>query len=153
MFLKVDSAYPEDQGGGKARLDPDTMLQLRLSPGDLIYIEGKRRTVAKVWRMMVNDWNQGKIRIDSFTRANAEVSIGDRVQIAKVTEEIEAERILLALQLELDLPGEGLHGAETCCIACIVDIFPQAADPVPAHLRFALVRLKEAHLERGCGGP
>jgi transitional endoplasmic reticulum ATPase len=96
MFLKVDSAYPEDQGGGKARLDPDTMLQLRLSPGDLIYIEGKRRTVAKVWRMMVNDWNQGKIRIDSFTRANAEVSIGDRVQIAKVTEEIEAERVVFA---------------------------------------------------------
>ncbi|HDR73628.1 MAG TPA: AAA family ATPase [Methanoculleus sp.] len=96
MFLKVDSAYPEDQGGGKARLDPDTMLQLRLSPGDLIYIEGKRRTVAKVWRMMVNDWNQGKIRIDSFTRANAEVSIGERVQIAKVTEEIEAERVVFA---------------------------------------------------------
>ena len=96
MFLKVDSAYPEDQGGGKARLDPDTMLQLRLSPGDLIYIEGKRRTVAKVWRMMVNDWNQGKIRIDSFTRANAEVSIGDRVQISKVTEEIEAEKVVFA---------------------------------------------------------
>ncbi len=96
MFLKVDSAYPEDQGGGKARLDPDTMLQLRLSPGDLIYIEGKRRTVAKVWRMMVNDWNQGKIRIDSFTRANAEVSIGDRVQISKVTEETEAEKVVFA---------------------------------------------------------
>jgi len=96
MFLKVDSAYPEDQGGGKARLDPDTMLQLRLSPGDLIYIEGKRRTVAKVWRMMVNDWNQGKIRIDSFTRANAEVSIGDRVEISKVTEEIEAEKVVFA---------------------------------------------------------
>jgi transitional endoplasmic reticulum ATPase len=96
MFLKVDSAYPEDQGGGKARLDPDTMLQLRLSPGDLIYIEGKRRTVAKVWRMMVNDWNQGKIRVDSFTRANAEVSIGDRVQIAKVTEEVEAEKVVFA---------------------------------------------------------
>ncbi|MDG6257589.1 MAG: CDC48 family AAA ATPase [Methanomicrobiaceae archaeon] len=96
MFLKVDSAYPEDQGGGKARLDPDTMLQLRLSPGDLIYIEGKRRTVAKVWRMMVNDWNQGKIRIDSFTRANAEVSIGERVQIAKVAEEVEATKVVFA---------------------------------------------------------
>ncbi|HZD42808.1 MAG TPA: hypothetical protein VE134_01990, partial [Methanomicrobiales archaeon] len=53
IFLKVDSAYPEDQGGGKARLDPDTMLQLRISPGNIVFIEGKRRTVAKVWRSMV----------------------------------------------------------------------------------------------------
>ncbi|MBQ3684765.1 MAG: hypothetical protein II925_04190, partial [Methanomicrobium sp.] len=34
--LKVDSAYPEDQGCGRARLDPETMLYLRVSPGDLI---------------------------------------------------------------------------------------------------------------------
>jgi transitional endoplasmic reticulum ATPase len=96
MFLKVDSAYPEDQGGGKARLDPETMVQLRLSPGDLISIDGKRRTVAKVWRMIVNDWNQGKIRIDNYTRMNAGVSIGDRISISKVTEDIGAEYVLLA---------------------------------------------------------
>jgi hypothetical protein len=54
VFLKVDSAYPEDQGAGKVRLDPETMLQLRLSPGNIVYIEGKRRTVAKVWRSMVS---------------------------------------------------------------------------------------------------
>ncbi|MDD4566875.1 MAG: ATPase, partial [Methanoculleus chikugoensis] len=81
IYLKVDSAYPEDQGAGKARLDPDTMLQLRLNPGDLVAIEGKRRTVAKVWRAMVNDWHQGKVRIDNFTRLNTGASIGDRVKI------------------------------------------------------------------------
>jgi transitional endoplasmic reticulum ATPase len=101
MFLKVDSAYPEDQGRGKARLDPDTMLQLRLSPGDLVYIEGKRRTVAKVWRMMVNDWNQGKIRIDSFTRDNADVKIGDRVEISKVLEVVEAKKAIIAPPVDL----------------------------------------------------
>ncbi|KUG19484.1 MAG: CDC48 family AAA ATPase [Methanomicrobiaceae archaeon] len=96
IYLKVDSAYPEDQGAGKARLDPDTMLQLRLSPGDLIVIEGKRRTVAKVWRAMVNDWHQGKVRIDNFTRLNAGASIGDRVRISTLTEEVEAKRVVLA---------------------------------------------------------
>ena len=39
--LRVDSAYPGDQGGGKARLDPETMLLLKISPGDLVAIEGK----------------------------------------------------------------------------------------------------------------
>ncbi|NVO66703.1 CDC48 family AAA ATPase [Methanofollis tationis] len=96
MYLKVDRAYPEDQGGGKARLDPDTMLQMRLSPGDLVEIVGKRRTVAKVWRAMVSDWQQGKIRIDKFTRENAVVSVGDRILVRKIEQEVEAKRVVLA---------------------------------------------------------
>jgi transitional endoplasmic reticulum ATPase len=96
IYLKVDSAYPEDQGGGKARLDPETMLQLRVSPGDIVMIEGRRKTVAKVWRALVTDWNQGKIRIDNLTRANVGVSIGDRVRITSITDEIEAKRVVLA---------------------------------------------------------
>ncbi len=101
IYLKVDSAYPEDQGGGKARLDPETMLQLRVAPGDIVLIEGRRRTVAKVWRALVTDWNQGKIRIDNITRANAGVSIGDRIRVAKLTEEIEAKRVVLAPPVDL----------------------------------------------------
>jgi transitional endoplasmic reticulum ATPase len=92
----VDSAYPGDQGGGKARLDPETMLLLKISPGDLVAIEGKRRTVAKVWRALVEDWNQRKVRIDNFTRQNAGVAIGDTVKIIKISEEVEARRIVLA---------------------------------------------------------
>src|SRR5665647_2900327 len=38
--LRVDSAYPGDQGGGKARLDPETMLLLKISPGDLGRLKG-----------------------------------------------------------------------------------------------------------------
>jgi len=94
--LRVDSAYPGDQGGGKARLDPETMLLLKISPGDLVAIEGKRRTVAKVWRALVEDWNQRKIRIDNFTRMNAGVSIGDTVKVVKIIDEVEAKRIILA---------------------------------------------------------
>jgi len=94
--LRVDSAYPGDQGGGKARLDPETMLLLKISPGDLVAIEGKRRTVAKVWRALVEDWNQRKIRVDNFTRLNAGVSIGDTVKVVKIVEEIEAKRVVLA---------------------------------------------------------
>jgi transitional endoplasmic reticulum ATPase len=96
LHLKVDSAYPGDQGGGKARLDPETMLFLKISPGDIVAVEGKRRTVAKVWRSLVEDWNQNKVRIDNFTRMNAGVSIGDTVKISKIQEEVEAKRVVLA---------------------------------------------------------
>jgi transitional endoplasmic reticulum ATPase len=94
--LRVDSAYPGDQGGGKARLDPETMLLLKISPGDLVAIEGRRRTVAKVWRALVEDWNQRKIRIDNFTRMNTGVSIGDTVKVVKIVDEVEAKRVVLA---------------------------------------------------------
>ncbi len=96
IFLKVDSAYPGDQGGGKARLDPETMLYLKISPGDIVSVEGKRQTVAKVWRSLVEDWNQNKVRIDNFTRINAGVSIGDTVRITPIRDEIEAKRVVLA---------------------------------------------------------
>ena len=96
IHLKVDSAYPGDQGGGKARLDPETMLYLKISPGDIVAVEGKRRTVAKVWRALVEDWNQNKIRIDNFTRMNAGVSIGDTVKISSIKDEVEAQRVVLA---------------------------------------------------------
>jgi transitional endoplasmic reticulum ATPase len=96
IHLKVDSAYPGDQGGGKARLDPETMLYLKISPGDIVAIEGKRRTVAKVWRSLVEDWNQHKVRIDNFTRTNAGLSIGDTVKISTIKDEIEAKRVVLA---------------------------------------------------------
>jgi transitional endoplasmic reticulum ATPase len=101
IFLKVDSAYPGDQGGGKARLDPETMLYLKISPGDIVAVEGKHRTVAKVWRSLVEDWNQNKVRIDNFTRTNAGVSIGDTVRISPVKDEIEAKRVVLAPPVDL----------------------------------------------------
>ena len=96
MYLKVDSAYPEDQGMGRCRLDLATMQQLRLDPGDLVYLEGQRRTVAKVWRMQSQDWGHDIIKIDNFIRLNAGVSIGDRIQIQPVEDEIEVQRVLIA---------------------------------------------------------
>jgi transitional endoplasmic reticulum ATPase len=149
VFLKVDSAYPEDQGAGKVRLDPETMLQLRLSPGNIVYIEGKRRTVAKVWRSMVSDWHQGKVRVDNFTRANAGIAIGDRVKVTAVEEEVEAKRVVLAppedmpRQIPINYPGVANR---------LID-YPVVKNdlvPIPAGLPFMqaqLVAFKAVHVE------
>jgi len=83
IALKVNQAYPSDSGRGIARLDPDAMLKLRISPGDIIEIEGKRTTVAKVWRAPKRDWGREIIRIDRFIRENAGVSVGDTVKVRK----------------------------------------------------------------------
>jgi transitional endoplasmic reticulum ATPase len=84
ISLKVNQAYPSDSGRGIARLDPDTMMRLQISPGDIIEIEGKRATVAKVWRAPKRDWGKNIIRVDRFIRENAGVGVGDMVKVRKV---------------------------------------------------------------------
>jgi transitional endoplasmic reticulum ATPase len=93
--LEVAKAYPNDSGRGIARLDPDTLLHLKLSPGDIIEIEGAETTAAKVWRADRQDWNTDTVRIDGFTRQNADVGIGERVTIRKA-EATKADSLVLA---------------------------------------------------------
>lgn len=95
LYLKVAKALPSDFGRGIARIDPNTLLELKLSPGDIIEIEGKRTTVAKVWRAEKQDWGQEMIRIDGFTRQNADVGIGERVKVKKAAVK-DATHIVLA---------------------------------------------------------
>ncbi len=90
VSLKVDSAYPTDQGCGRVRLDPVSMETLGVSPGDIVRITGQKTTAAKVWRSTTTDWNVEKVRIDKYTRANAGVSLGDRVTVSKIEEEKKA---------------------------------------------------------------
>jgi len=93
--LEVAKAYPNDSGRGIARLDPDTLLHLKLSPGDIIEIEGAETTAAKVWRADRQDWNTDTVRVDGFTRQNADVGIGERVTIRKA-EANTADTLVLA---------------------------------------------------------
>ena len=93
--LEVAKAYPNDSGRGIARLDPDTLLHLKLSPGDIIEIEGAETTAAKVWRADRQDWNTDTVRIDGFTRQNADVGIGERVSIRKADAK-KADTLVLA---------------------------------------------------------
>lgn len=95
ITLTVAKAYPNDSGRGIARLDPHTMMILQLTPGDIIELEGKRATSAKVWRADRIDWDQDIIRIDGFIRQNSGAGIGDHVKIKKADVKI-ANRIVLA---------------------------------------------------------
>jgi len=95
ITLTVAKAYPNDSGRGIARLDPHTMMILQLTPGDIIELEGKRTTSAKVWRADRIDWDQEIIRIDGFIRQNSGAGIGDHVKIKKADVKI-ANRIVLA---------------------------------------------------------
>lgn len=76
---KVAKAYPNDAGRGIIRVDPDALVELDLSPGNIVALEGSETTGVKVWRADHEDWESDTIGIDRFTRQNAGVSIGDSV--------------------------------------------------------------------------
>ncbi len=81
--LTVAEAVQTDVGAGKARIDAQTRVELDLSPGDIIQIEGKRTSAAVVWRMLSEDENKGIIRIDGLVRKNVGSSLGDHVKVIR----------------------------------------------------------------------
>ncbi len=111
ITLKVNQAYPSDSGRGIARLDPDAMLKLRISPGDIIEIEGRRKTVAKVWRAPKRDWGKNIIRIDRFIRENAGVGVGDIVKVRRADYQ-PAKVVILAPLRKMDFRVYGMDIGE-----------------------------------------
>ena len=95
VVLKVAEGLSQDVGAGRARLDTETRMQLGVSPGDIVEIEGGRKTGAVVWRARPVDEGKGIIRIDNLTRKNARVGIGDKVIVRKAHPKV-AERVVIA---------------------------------------------------------
>jgi transitional endoplasmic reticulum ATPase len=83
MILRVQEAFPQDLGLGRARINNATKKELELEIGDIIAIEGKRTTAARVFRTQLEDEGKDIIRLDSITRNNISVSIDERVTISK----------------------------------------------------------------------
>ncbi|MEA2055855.1 MAG: ATPase, partial [Candidatus Thermoplasmatota archaeon] len=95
IILKVSEAFQQDVGYGRARIDHQTRIELDLSIGDIIEIEGTKNTAAIVWRAHPTDEGKGILRIDNLTRKNAGASLGDRVKIRRA-EINEAKKLSLA---------------------------------------------------------
>jgi transitional endoplasmic reticulum ATPase len=93
--LKIAEAFQQDVGYGRARIDHQTRLNLDLSIGDVIEIEGTKNTAAVVWRAHPTDEGKGIIRIDNLTRKNAGTGLGERVKIRKA-EVKEAKEVTIA---------------------------------------------------------
>ena len=49
LFLKVKEAKPRDSGRGIARIDPDITDLINITPGDVIIINGKKKTACLAW--------------------------------------------------------------------------------------------------------
>lgn len=102
--IKVAELKSGETGRGIARLDPELMDILGIKVGDIVQIDGNRKTVAKVLRGAPEDANRGIIRIDGSTRRNAGVSLDERVSIKKIMAK-NAEKITFSPTEQLRLQG------------------------------------------------
>jgi transitional endoplasmic reticulum ATPase len=93
--FKVKEALPKDVGRAIARIDPEDMKNLGLDVGQIVEIEGKRRTAAKVMPCYAEDRGKKIVQIDGITRENAKVGLDEKVTVEK-SENKPAKKITLA---------------------------------------------------------
>jgi len=83
--MRVAEAKQRDIGKKRARIGPDAMDYLKVSPGDVIQITGKKSTCAIVWPSDEDEKYPDTIRIDGQTRNNTDVGLNDTVTIKKIS--------------------------------------------------------------------
>ncbi len=84
VSLKVIKALSFDLGKGIARIPLADMKKLGANVGDVIEIKGQESTVAKVVPLSPEYQREKVIQIDGIIRRNANVGLGDRINLRKV---------------------------------------------------------------------
>jgi transitional endoplasmic reticulum ATPase len=97
LTLRVAEAKPRDVGRGIARLDPQDLAKIGVEVGDIIQIEGGRKTAAKVMPAYPEDRGKSLIQIDGLLRGNAQVSLDERATAQKTSFSL-ADKIILSPQ-------------------------------------------------------
>jgi transitional endoplasmic reticulum ATPase len=107
MHLQVAGAKPRDVGKGTARLPASVFDALGVEEGAVLEISGKRSTAIIALKAYEEDEGIKVIRLDGLQRANANVGIGDSVEVA--TAEVRpARRVVIApAQPNVQLSGSG----------------------------------------------
>ena len=96
LVLKVGELTSRDEfGRGIVRIDAKTMQKLGIREGDILEIQGQRKTGSLAVRAYPADIGLNIIRMDGITRRNAGIGVGESVKVAKARVS-EAKRVVLA---------------------------------------------------------
>lgn len=112
ITLKVKEALAKDVGRALARIDPADMQSLGLEVGDIIVIEGKRQTPAKVMPCYADDRGLGLIQMDGIVRANAQAGLDEKVKLVKADYKPAGKVTLVALTDAGALSKNGATGGK-----------------------------------------
>ena len=82
--MRIGEAKQRDVGKKRARIGPEAMDYLKVTPGDIIDVMGSRSSCAIVWPVDEDEKFPDIIRIDGQTRKNIGGSLNDIVKVKKV---------------------------------------------------------------------
>jgi transitional endoplasmic reticulum ATPase len=83
LQLKVAETLSRDVGRAFARMDPEDLARLGVSAGDILEVEGKRRTYCRAMVSYKPVRGQSRVQLDGITRGNAGVGIDEVVAIRR----------------------------------------------------------------------
>ena len=106
LILQVQDPDPTHVGRNIVTLDRETKTQLNITSGDIVQIEGTKKTAAIVWPARIDDEGKKIIRADSFIRHNAGVALNEKVKISKVVPQ-EGKKVILAPVEEVRIIASG----------------------------------------------
>ena len=86
--MRIGEAKQRDVGKKRARIGPEAMDYLKVTPGDIIDVMGSRSSCAIVWPVDEDEKFPDIIRIDGQTRKNIGGSLNDIVKVKKVSAKI-----------------------------------------------------------------
>ncbi|HIJ13581.1 TPA: CDC48 family AAA ATPase [Candidatus Woesearchaeota archaeon] len=93
--LKVAEAIQDDVNKGIVRIDSGYMKTINVRSGDVVEIQGQRKTVAIADRAYPGDIGLNIIRMDGLIRRNSKTGIGEVVNVRKANVK-EAKKITIA---------------------------------------------------------
>ena len=85
LQMRIGEAKQRDVGKKRARIGPEAMDFLKVTPGDVIEVMGSRSTCAVVWPVDEDEKFPDIIRVDGQTRKNVGGSLNDIVKVRKVS--------------------------------------------------------------------
>ena len=95
LQMRIGEAKQRDVGKKRARIGPDAMDFLKVTPGDVIEISGSKSSCAVVWPADEDEKHPDVIRIDGQTRKNVGAALNDFVKIKKVTTKVAKTVVLM----------------------------------------------------------
>jgi len=95
LQMRIGEAKQRDVGKKRARIGPDAMDFLTVTPGDVIEISGSKSSCAVVWPSDEDEKHPDVMRIDGQTRKNVGASLNDIVKIKKISSKVAKTVVLM----------------------------------------------------------
>ena len=106
LQMRIGEVKQRDVGKKRARIGPDAMDYLKVTPGDIIEISCSKTSCAVVWPADEDEKHPDIIRIDGQTRKNVDASLNDIAKIKKVITKVAKTVVLVPMNDSVSVDKE-----------------------------------------------